>query len=157
MTGSVAFLRKMGVPLEECLKYRSGLSGAVSKCTSVCDNKKVWPQTFTINKYKNVCPKKNKIDTLKYAIATAPVRAQFDLYEDFMYFTGKEDQIYHHVSGNRIGTKHVSIIGWGEQNGVKYWIIKNTWGAKWGDHGYFKMQRENNECAIENKCYSMDP
>lgn len=75
MTGSVAFLRKMGVPLEECLKYRSGLSGAVSKCTSVCDDKKVWPQTFTINMYKNVCPKKNKIDTLKYAIATAPVRA----------------------------------------------------------------------------------
>lgn len=60
MSGSIAFLYKMGVPLADCLAYRSGLSGAVSKCTSICDNNKVWPDTYTIKTYKNVCKGKNK-------------------------------------------------------------------------------------------------
>ncbi len=43
----------------------------------------------------------------------------------------------------------VNIVGYGVLNGLNYWVVRNTWGHRWGLAGYFLIQRGVNKCGIE--------
>ena len=41
-------------------------------------------------------------------------------------------------------------MGYGVEDGVKYWLLANSWNENWGDKGYFKVLRGENHISIES-------
>lgn len=85
-------------------------------------------------------------DIMQAIMEGGPVETAFNVYSDFEDYTGG---IYHHASGSRKGGHAVRMVGWGVENGQKYW--KNSWNPYWGEKGYFRIRKGNNECGIENQ------
>jgi len=46
----------------------------------------------------------------------------------------------------------VLIVGFGTDSAtnVDYWLVKNSWGNKWGETGYVRLARNQNECGLNS-------
>ncbi|XP_061364483.1 zingipain-2-like [Gastrolobium bilobum] len=82
----------------------------------------------------------NSEEALLKAVANQPVSvyiaaggSAFQFYSSGV-FTGKCRTDVDHV---------VTVVGYGESHdGTKYWLVKNSWGTKWGEEGYIRMKRD---------------
>ena len=83
-----------------------------------------------------------------------PVEASFTVYNDFLAY---KSGVYQHVTGQALGGHAIKLLGWGVENGVKYWLCANSWNDEWGDKGYFKIRRGSNECGIESSVNAGEP
>lgn len=90
----------------------------------------------------------NQSHAIKYLVANGPLAATFTVMADFpTYRSG----IYTHVTGQALGGHAGTIVGFGTDNGTKYWTVKNSWSQYWGMQGYFRIRRGTDECGIESE------
>ena len=73
----------------------------------------------------------------------------FYVYEDFMHY---KSGVYKHdntTGGNVLGGHAVRIVGWGtDAVAGKYWTVANSWGAAWGESGYFRIAFDDTDSGF---------
>ena len=79
---------------------------------------------------------------LKQAVSRGPVSVAIEA--DTLVFQLYSGGIIDNIKCGTNLDHGVLVVGYGEENGKKYWIIKNSWGPKWGDSGYVKIARTDN-------------
>ena len=74
-----------------------------------------------------------------------PISTIITVFTDFIHY---KSGVYKHLGGSEIGSHAIEVIGWGVEQGEKYWLCKNSWGSKWGIQGFMKIAY--GEVGIEN-------
>ena len=80
---------------------------------------------------------------LKYAVSMQPVAVAIEA--DTFYFQSYSSGILDDVKCRTKLDHGVLIVGYGEEDGELYWLVKNSWSKDWGDEGYIKIARSEKE------------
>jgi len=122
--------------------YSSGISGSTEACASPWS----YPPAASITGYEELPA--NDAQALMEAVATVgPVVVNVDASGWYMYQGG----IYDACNKTHPITNHaVVLVGYGQENGVKYWLIRNSWGTQFGENGYMRLRRYDDEpCGVD--------
>jgi KDEL-tailed cysteine endopeptidase len=145
MEGAFKYVVENGQCSLSSYPYTSGTgqSGSCKSCSAVAH----------MSSCSDVKP--NDQISLKGAVAQQPVAIAIEA--DTKYFQSYSSGV---LTSSTCGTSldhGVLTVGYGEENGIKYWLVKNSWGTSWGDKGYVKIGRSDSTndpgiCGI-----AMDP
>ncbi|XP_078588019.1 dipeptidyl peptidase 1-like isoform X1 [Branchiostoma floridae x Branchiostoma japonicum] len=150
------YAEDFGVVLEECYPYE----GKDSSCkdTSRCGRGYATNYRYVGGFYGGCNEELMQLELVK----NGPMAVAFEVYSDFMHYKGG---VYEHTGLSdpfnpfEITNHAVLLVGYGRdpETGAKFWTVKNSWGEKWGEEGFFRIRRGTDECAIESIAVAADP
>jgi hypothetical protein len=97
-----------------------------------CNSEKAAKHVSVISSFKDV--PQNDEDQLAAAVAKGPVSVAIEA--DQFGFQHYHGGVFDGMCGDRLD-HGVLVVGYTDD----YWIVKNSWGATWGDNGYIQMKR----------------
>jgi C1A family cysteine protease len=157
------FSKEFELVPEDCFEYTE----KTNSCKNACDYK-ANPKKYSVSKYGylgGAYGKTSEADMMKEIRARGPMPGNIVVHWSFQYYKGgifsrrpllqNSDKINlktlfdYGVSWAKV-EHSITLVGYGEENGIKYWIGMNTWGKDWGERGFFRILRGENEAEVES-------
>lgn len=128
MEGAFEYAIDKGMCTESELPYKAN-GGLCSGCSAVAHF------TSCVDVTQN-----NQLH-LKEAVSYGPVSVAIEA--DTLIFQFYKSGVVDDVKCGTNLDHGVLVVGYGNENGKDYWLVKNSWGPRWGDNGYIKIARSN--------------
>ncbi|GAQ87825.1 hypothetical protein KFL_003800010 [Klebsormidium nitens] len=78
-------------------------------------------------------------DVIKEQLVNAPVVVLFAVGDDFQFYS---KGVFDGPCDTTVVINHaMAAVGYGSENGDDFWIVRNSWGATWGEAGYVRIKR----------------
>ncbi|XKL63622.1 hypothetical protein PGB90_005986 [Kerria lacca] len=133
------------------------VNSTLPQCSSLKDEKAPKCKLHCYNRKYASNYKKDRIKSKSYynvdpcsamneIYKNGPIVAIFSVFEDFYTY---KSGVYRYTTGKHVGWHAVRVVGWGVENEIPYWLVTNSWNDQWGDKGYFKIIRGENDCSFE--------
>jgi len=124
------WLAKNKTMKESDYPYTSGTTGKSTKC-AYDESKGV----TNVSSYKQVS---KNTDSIKAALELGPVNVAVSAGNDV--FRNYTSGIVTEADGCPTRVDHAIVaVGWGVEDDVEYYIVRNSWNTTWGDKGYIKI------------------
>ncbi|CAN8238248.1 unnamed protein product [Cochlearia groenlandica] len=92
-----------------------------------------------IHGFKEV-PSNNELALLE-VVKRQPVSVMIDTKSSS--FKNYKEGVYNALDCGVVVDHSVTLVGYGKtENGLKYWLAKNSWGESWGEKGYLRIRRD---------------
>jgi cathepsin C len=152
--------RDVGLVPATCMRYDT--SGS---CKLECDLDKLEGKRYRVANHRYVGAfygNSTSAAMMEELYHNGPLVVSFEPSDDFMFYS---DGVYKSANNNKVKAfdpewtrvdHAVALVGWGEEDGQKYWKIQNSWGEDWGEDGFFRMVRDENESAVESSPEAAD-
>ena len=141
-------LIKNGTITENCLPFSSG-EEKIEECPTTCKNPNIeYKKYYAKNAYKIGINENNFYDVtsiiMDQLLTKGPVHTSITAYKDFIKYGDDpncQNNVYSYdgVSENQ-GYHSITIVGYGLLNNKYYWLIQNSWGEKWCQTGFGKIE-----------------
>jgi hypothetical protein len=127
------FLEKQHVCTENSYPYNGKDTSTGNTCKKSCDE---GMPKGSVTGYYDVPT--DDTNALMEASAQQPVSIAIEA--DQMSFQMYSKGILTKKCGSKID-HGVLLVGYGTDNGIDYWKVKNSWGSSWGEEGYVRIER----------------
>eukprot|EP01024_Parvocaulis_polyphysoides_P066344 TRINITY_DN778_c0_g3_i1.p1 TRINITY_DN778_c0_g3~~TRINITY_DN778_c0_g3_i1.p1 ORF type:complete len:362 (+),score=43.76 TRINITY_DN778_c0_g3_i1:81-1088(+) len=135
------YAHKHGIPDETCNNYQA----IDQKCTDYnkCASCMGFTDCFAIPDYQVLKAAeygrvKGREQMMAEIYARGPIQCTIDA-TDFLCFNYTSGVFAEYIPIPSYD-HDISVVGWGvDEDGVEYWIIRNSWGQPWGMSGFFKL------------------
>lgn len=98
-----------------------------------------------VHDYFDIAPEHEE-ELTRVVTEVGPATLAFDVTDSFQFY---KSGIFHDDKCNPYHLNHcVAAVGYGIENGTKYWTLRNSWGPTWGENGYFRLERDVNACGL---------
>lgn len=122
------FIKKNGIAKEEFLPYVAA--------DAPCNPDQSWiNQIYSIEDWGFVTQEVEDREAIYNALQDGPITLYLVVYSDLYNY---QSGVYEYTYGELEGGHAVLLVGY--DKGGNYWICKNSWGANWGENGYFKIR-----------------
>lgn len=137
------YINKNGITTEKCLSYQKSEKSCSEKCDSN-ENK--------FNRYYSGTTKflEDEKSIKKEIMENGPVTSMMNIYKD--YYDYKSGIYIHTGEDDYLGFHSISIIGWGIEDNIKYWIIQDSYGISHGENGFLRI-KIGDKCGAGETAY----